>query len=403
MKSLTIQTGTRRISISQHARHILLSQLKGSAASDRFRSSAFQVNAIFKIFDDKRSKNIDKKRELVDKLLSATVDVDSGFKVGPQQRGEIAEIVENLQSYCIQDPLASEYIFGRWTLRYASKPQTAGGPFKTPVGRTVFPGQKASQIIEEPNLCVNEIQYKALGFLPGSVRQEGTIEPIDGRTFEIAFSTNTGKRLGGPPKRVIETLYLDEKLRIARAIPQSETQEVGFYVFTREGAVLEVADAQKVTYSDQDRQESTSALTKISPGARKEKVQNAGSNGGNGASAAEKARIERELLANCRREARDLYEELASLAKDLAQEAQNTGKEVSITQRELSQITRQAVGARRAVQQAEAEAESRESQLVEAQAIEISLEKQILEMQRRLNRVRQGVVSTRQSIGPKLQ
>ena len=385
--------------MSKHASHKLVSLPRKQGAKGRCSASGLQVNAVFKIFEGRTSKNANKKQELVDRLLMATVDVDSGFKVSPQQREEIADIVENLQSYCMRDPLASEYIFGRWTLRYASKPQTAGGPFKTPVGRIVFPGQQASQIIEEPNLCVNEIRYKSLGFLPGSVRQEGTIEPLDGRTFELTFTTNTGKRFGGPPKRVIETLYLDENIRIAQAIPQSETQEVGFYVFTREGAVLEVAEAQKSS-SVQEERRSERESTKMTQGTQK--VQKNGSKKENGPSAAEKARIEREELAARRRDARDMYNELAAMAKDLAQEAQNTGKELSLKQRELSKITRQATGARRAVQEAEVEAESMDTQLVEAQAVEITLEKQILEMQRRLNRVKQEVISTRQSIGPRL-
>ena len=385
--------------MSKHASHRLVSLPRKQGAKGRCSASGLQVNAVFKIFEGRTSKNANKKQELVDRLLMATVDVDSGFKVSPQQREEIADIVENLQSYCMRDPLASEYIFGRWTLRYASKPQTAGGPFKTPVGRIVFPGQQASQIIEEPNLCVNEIRYKSLGFLPGSVRQEGTIEPLDGRTFELTFTTNTGKRFGGPPKRVIETLYLDENIRIAQAIPQSETQEVGFYVFTREGAVLEVAEAQKSS-SVQEERRSERESTKMTQGTQK--VQKNGSKKENGPSAAEKARIEREELAARRRDARDMYNELAAMAKDLAQEAQNTGKELSLKQRELSKITRQATGARRAVQEAEVEAESMDTQLVEAQAVEITLEKQILEMQRRLNRVKQEVISTRQSIGPRL-
>lgn len=40
---------------------------------------------------------------------------------------------------------------------YASKPQTAGGPFRSPLGRTVFPGQRATQSIQEPNICINEV------------------------------------------------------------------------------------------------------------------------------------------------------------------------------------------------------------------------------------------------------
>ncbi len=46
----------------------------------------------------------------------------------------------------------------RMQVLYASKPQTAGGPFRSPVGRTVFPGQRATQSIQEPNICINEVR-----------------------------------------------------------------------------------------------------------------------------------------------------------------------------------------------------------------------------------------------------
>ena len=68
---------------------------------------------------------------------------------------------------------------------YASKPQTAGGPFRSPLGQIVFPGQKVLQRLAAPDSCVNEVSYKALGFIPGAARQEGEIQPLDGRTFRV--------------------------------------------------------------------------------------------------------------------------------------------------------------------------------------------------------------------------
>jgi len=130
---------------------------------------------------------------------------------------------------------------------YTSKPQAAGGPYRSLPGRIVFPGQRPTQsiqvgrrafvvafaaalaalawnqppwcthtatlfvcsallisadaaapcptstaaglslplVVQPPNVLVNEVAYKTLGFLPGSVRQEGEITPISSDTFEV--------------------------------------------------------------------------------------------------------------------------------------------------------------------------------------------------------------------------
>ncbi len=116
---------------------------------------------------------------------------------------------------------------------YASKPTTAGGPLRSPLGRALLKSQRATQVITAPNLCVNEVAFKALGALPGAARQEGTIEEIDARTFQLTFPGLDGKRAGGPPKRVISIAYLDERVRLARALPQEGGGEGSFYVFRR--------------------------------------------------------------------------------------------------------------------------------------------------------------------------
>ena len=144
---------------------------------------------------------------------------------------------------------------------YASKPQTAGGPFRSPLGQVVFPGQRLTQRLAPPATCVNEVSYKALGFVPGVARQEGEIQPLDARTFKVGgwvggwggvgrggwegggvgrgegslssgrpppahhpptpltpppqlvFPELDGKRKGGPPQRIIQLAYLDERVR----------------------------------------------------------------------------------------------------------------------------------------------------------------------------------------------
>ena len=96
---------------------------------------------------------------------------------------------------------------------YASKPQTAGGPFRSLPGRIVFPGQRALQRLSPPNVCVNEVTYKALGFVPGSARQDGEFEAVSGDTFQLTFPGTDGKRKGGPRLRTIQITYLDDRIR----------------------------------------------------------------------------------------------------------------------------------------------------------------------------------------------
>jgi PAP_fibrillin len=171
--------------------------------------------------------------ELVDELLQLTQGTEAGLKTSGDRKQEIEGLVNELSEYCMRSPLRSDLIFGEWEVVYASKPQTAGGPFRSPIGRTVFPGQRATQIIAEPNVCINEVSYKALGFVPGSARQEGEIEPINETTFQITFPGQVGKKTGGPPTRLIEVAYLDERIRVAKALPQTEDGEESFYVFVR--------------------------------------------------------------------------------------------------------------------------------------------------------------------------
>lgn len=339
-----------------------------------------RARALFDFLNKNSAAGGNKKDQLIGDLLRLTENADAGFAVSNQGREAIAAVVEDLQAYCMKDPLSSEYIFGRWEVRYASKPQTAGGPFKTPLGRIVFPGQTAIQVIDEPDVCINEIRFKTLGFIPGSVTQEGTIDPLDGNTFEITFTTNTGKKLGGPPKRLIEILYLDENIRVARAVPTEENQEPGFYVFTREGVEFELEENEQVT---------SPQSTKIS------KVQD-------GPSRAEIAKIERERMIEQRAAAKEQYAELSGQAKELSIESQATSKDLMTLEKGAAKLMKDASMARKSIEKVQNIVDTVESRLAESQSQEVSLEKELLALQREANKIKQQLVSTKKSLGPKL-
>lgn len=195
-----------------------------------------QTQALFGFLAPSKPKaGPNKAQELVDQILELTERTDGGLNASPAKREQIAALVEELEAYCPRNPLRSPLLYGDYEVLYASKPQTAGGPFRSPLGRTVFPGQRATQSIQEPNICINEVSYKTLGFLPGRARQEGEIEPINNSTFQLTFPELDGKAKGGPPQRIIQIAYLDERIRVARAIPPEdrEDQEGSFYVFRR--------------------------------------------------------------------------------------------------------------------------------------------------------------------------
>ena len=54
-------------------------------------------------------------------------------------------------------------------------------------------------------------------------------------TPQLTFPGVDGKRKGGPPQRVIQIAYLDDRVRVARFVPPEEDEEAeaSFYVFRR--------------------------------------------------------------------------------------------------------------------------------------------------------------------------
>ncbi|PRW59283.1 putative plastid-lipid-associated chloroplastic isoform A [Chlorella sorokiniana] len=191
------------------------------------RRGAVQTQALFSFLAPPKAKaGPGKAQELVDQLLELSSRTDGGLNASPAKRQQIEELVDELEAFCPRNPLRSPLLYGDYEVTYTSKPQAAGGPYRSLPGRIVFPGQRPTQSIQPPNVLVNEVAYKTLGFLPGSVRQEGEITPINSDTFELVFNK------GG--KRIIQIVYLDDRVRVARSIPDEDAGTEGaIFVFRR--------------------------------------------------------------------------------------------------------------------------------------------------------------------------
>ena len=68
---------------------------------------------------------------------------------------------------------------------YASKPQATGGPYRSGLGTLLLPGQVPTQALVRPDTVVNTLSYRALGFVPGSVTQQGEVKILDGSTLQV--------------------------------------------------------------------------------------------------------------------------------------------------------------------------------------------------------------------------
>lgn len=193
-----------------------------------------QCQAFFSFFTPKPAAPAVNPRaaELVEEVIALCQGTDAGLKASPPKKEAIAAAVAELSQYSIKAPLKSPLLFGEWKVLYASKPSAVGGPLRSAVGTTVFPGQNARQVIEAPNSLVNVVQYKTLGILPGTSRQYGEINPISPDTFVLNITRGEIKAgIGGTVEkefniqRRIQISYLDERLRVARFIPSAELED----------------------------------------------------------------------------------------------------------------------------------------------------------------------------------
>ena len=93
--------------------------------------------------------------------------------------------VEQLGRYSMRSPTRSELFWGEWEIAYCSNPTAPGGPFRSAPGRALFGNQRIRQSLQKPGTLVNIVEFKTLGFLPGSSQQVGELQIIDGQRYRV--------------------------------------------------------------------------------------------------------------------------------------------------------------------------------------------------------------------------
>ncbi|KXZ56152.1 hypothetical protein GPECTOR_1g13 [Gonium pectorale] len=420
---------TRASSIARHAR-----------SGKTGRRSTVECRAFFSFFTPKPAAPaplVDPRaKPLVEQLIALTSGTDAGAKATADQKEEIAALVTELSRYCMKNPLKSDLLFGEWKaswrggwqaafgeagadplhslvirprqVLFASKATAVSGPLRSGAGQAVFPGQKARQILEAPNKLINLVEYKTLGFLPGSSRQFGEIQPISPDTFILNITSgelSTG--LGGPQKkefniqRKIKILYLDEDIRVALFLPSeeladSEADQVRQQIKERGGSAKVVAPAParqgsvKINIPAPQRAASVRGRRQPEPEPeedprerrrreqeeeRARKAAEAEARAAEAKAARERAEAERQAEREKQAAIKELLAKLTAEIKERQAEAKEAAKQLRDVEKSAGSGLKEVLAARSRLEEAEADVKSVSAQLDSAAAAKKEAEK----------------------------
>lgn len=166
---------------------------------------------------------------LVDEVLQAIENTDFGASMPQQTR---AKIDRNILALCgigkyRTNPMVDTRIFNNYTVAYtsSSSAQTgapAGGRFRSTLGRLFFPTRGLFQHVLSPNIVINLVCFRLLGFLNGCVSLKGTLQSLEPDTGKIEVNFEPPRlRLANAvfeygPKTTVQltTTYLDDRVRV---------------------------------------------------------------------------------------------------------------------------------------------------------------------------------------------
>ncbi|GAU15181.1 hypothetical protein TSUD_09190 [Trifolium subterraneum] len=158
--------------------------------------------------------------DLVASLLSKVVQTDGGVLLQKEEHKEVAEVVQELQKYCVKEPVKCPLIFGEWDVVYCSQPTSPGGGYRSALGRVFFKTKQMVQVVEAPDIVRNKIEFTALGFLDGEVSLKGKLKALDTEWIQVIFEAPELKlgswkaQYGGQSEVKLRITYVDEKIRL---------------------------------------------------------------------------------------------------------------------------------------------------------------------------------------------
>lgn len=191
--------------------------------------------------------------ELVDFVLGKIEGTDGGDRISPTDRQAVDAALTRLDEIGeakAERPLEDPLVFGNYAVDYVSAGPSqygapAGGRFRSGLGKLLFRTVLLAQSVLKPDIVTNKVEFRLLGFIPGSVGLRGRFVSIPEReggedrkdTVKVFFEPpvlSLGKdihiRTGPPSSVVLKTTYVDERVRLGKGSRGS------LFVFTRGGA-----------------------------------------------------------------------------------------------------------------------------------------------------------------------
>lgn len=305
-----------------------------------------------------------KAAEIVEELL--TVSRRAGGNPRQAVKEEIEELATQLRKYRGRAPTRDPLFYGDYEVVFTSNPNATGGPLLTSApGKIFFAGQKPRQSLLQEGLLVNTVEYKTLGILPGTVRQEGTLSIVNGNTYEVFLESRAVNR-GEPIKRRFEVVYLDERVRVVQFIPEEEDRETSLFIFERIADEAEIEEEEGE--DDQPAKRGwlplggTQKVSVKAPAAQEEQEEEAkpAKRGWLPLGGTQKVSLRQQPPAA---EEANQLEALAEAARSSQEQSKAAARQLKELEKAAAGTSKNAAPARAALDRAQQEAESVESQL----------------------------------------
>ncbi|KAH1203227.1 putative plastid-lipid-associated protein 8, chloroplastic [Glycine max] len=156
--------------------------------------------------------------DLVASILSKVVQTDGGVLLKEEEHKEVAEVAQELQKYCVSEPVKCPLIFGEWDVAYCSRPTSPGGGYRSAIGRLFFNTKQMVQVVEAPDIVRNKVSLSVLSFLDVEVSLQGKLKALDGEWIQVIFEAPELKvgswqvQYGGQSEVKLRITYVDEKI-----------------------------------------------------------------------------------------------------------------------------------------------------------------------------------------------
>ncbi|KAJ8758778.1 hypothetical protein K2173_000499 [Erythroxylum novogranatense] len=160
--------------------------------------------------------------DLVASILSKVAGTDGGVSLSKEQHQEVADVAQELQKYCVPEPVKCPLIFGEWDVAYCSRPTSPGGGYRSALGRLFFRTKEMIQVVEAPDTVRNKVAFSAMGFLDGEVSLKGKLKALDDSWIQVIFEAPQLKvgalefQYGGDSEVKLQITYIDGKIRLGK-------------------------------------------------------------------------------------------------------------------------------------------------------------------------------------------